>query len=108
MLLQWTSLNYSNPQAQWGKKANKYLYTALSNVTTYTQSEMCGPPASESGWADPGMLHQALLTNLEPSTRYHYRVGDPVSNSRHSRACSQAVVDTSMRLSPCPPSNGLL
>ena len=79
MLMQWTSLDFRDPQAQWGIHSKQHIYTAPSNVTKYTQGEMCGPPANASGWSDPGVLHRALLTGLKPSTRYFYRVGDPVS-----------------------------
>ena len=78
--MQWTSLDHWDPQAQWGVHSKEYIYTAPSNVTSYTRAEMCGPPANATGWSDPGLLHKALLTGLAPSTRYYYIVGDPVSS----------------------------
>ena len=48
------------------------------SFTTYTQLQMCGAPANGSGWVDPGFLNFAAMTDLLPSTRYYYSVGDPV------------------------------
>jgi hypothetical protein len=37
---------------------------------------MCGAPANATGFIDPGMMHNALLDGLTPSTRYYYVYGD--------------------------------
>ena len=39
---------------------------------------MCGPPATMAGWLEPGLLHRALLTDLQPDTEYWYKYGDEV------------------------------
>lgn len=41
---------------------------------------MCGAAASSYGWIDPGTMNNVILTNLTPSTMYHYSYGDPVSD----------------------------
>jgi len=37
---------------------------------------LCGAPANSSGYKDPGEIHSAVLTNLNPDTRYYYQYGD--------------------------------
>ena len=40
---------------------------------------MCGEPANSHGWKEPGFLQTAVLTDLEPSTKYYYRYGSDES-----------------------------
>ena len=88
MLLQWATLNRSEPQVRWGLQPGIDEWTVASNVSTYARGDMCGAPANASGWSDPGLLHQALLTGLQPGTRYYYIVGDPVSFCTSGLSCS--------------------
>ena len=37
---------------------------------------MCGSPAIDFGYRDPGLLHKAKLTGLEPGLTYYYSCGD--------------------------------
>ena len=37
---------------------------------------MCGSPATDFGWRDPGFLHTAILRKLTPGTKYFYRYGN--------------------------------
>ena len=37
---------------------------------------MCGSPATDFGYRDPGLLHVAKLTGLKPGLRYYYICGD--------------------------------
>ncbi|KAH9290758.1 hypothetical protein KI387_034875, partial [Taxus chinensis] len=51
-----------------------------SNVTTFTQADMCGDhffpsPAKDFGWHDPGYIHTASMKGLLPSLKYVYRYG---------------------------------
>ncbi|XP_057849694.2 probable inactive purple acid phosphatase 27 [Cryptomeria japonica] len=51
-----------------------------SNVTTFTQADMCGSllvpsPAKDFGWHDPGYIHTALMNGLLPSSNYVYKYG---------------------------------
>ncbi len=47
---------------------------------------MCGPPASEDGWVEPGTLHVATLTGLKPDTVYFYQYGQVLSLVPTSRS----------------------
>lgn len=75
MLVQWTTKNASMPVAMWGTSADNLSNTVAAMSKTYNQSDMCGAPAATDGWVDPGMLHVAKLTGLQPSTRYYYQYG---------------------------------
>ncbi|KAG9148553.1 hypothetical protein Leryth_023929 [Lithospermum erythrorhizon] len=50
-----------------------------SKVTTFSQKDMCGTitpsPARDFGWHDPGFIHSAVMTGLEPSTTFTYTYG---------------------------------
>ena len=37
---------------------------------------MCGSPAIDFGYRDPGLLHQAKPTGLQPGLTYYYMCGD--------------------------------
>ncbi|XP_024028054.1 probable inactive purple acid phosphatase 27 isoform X2 [Morus notabilis] len=55
--------------------------TQTSQVTTFTQNDMCksalivSSPAKDFGWHDPGFIHSAVMTGLKPSTTFTYRYG---------------------------------
>ena len=51
------------------------LLSAKAISTTYHADELCGFPANSIGFREPGYIHNALLTGLEPSTFYYYRFG---------------------------------
>ncbi|XP_020114415.1 probable inactive purple acid phosphatase 27 isoform X2 [Ananas comosus] len=75
MRLTWVSGD-SNPQlVQYGEGK-----TATSQVATFTQADMCSSsllpsPAKDFGWHDPGYIHSAVMTGLQPSQTYYYRYG---------------------------------
>lgn len=86
MLVQFTTRNAAQPVAQYGGARGALAFMVPARTATYTADDMCGGPATGEGFLDPGMLHTALLTGLEPGERYWYRVGDAVS-WRGGRAC---------------------
>ncbi|KAM7512382.1 hypothetical protein LguiB_011257 [Lonicera macranthoides] len=52
----------------------------VSQVSTFTQNDMCrtkllDSPAKDFGWHDPGFIHTAVMTGLQPSTKFSYRYG---------------------------------
>ena len=40
---------------------NLYCQLMQANSSTYTAGDMCGPPAIDFGYMDPGMLHMATI-----------------------------------------------
>ncbi|OAY84903.1 putative inactive purple acid phosphatase 24 [Ananas comosus] len=75
MRLTWVSGDNNPQQVQYGEGK-----TATSQVTTFTQADMCSSsllpsPAKDFGWHDPGYIHSAVMTGLQPSQTYYYRYG---------------------------------
>ncbi|KAL2329298.1 hypothetical protein Fmac_022725 [Flemingia macrophylla] len=75
MRLTWVSGDKEPQQIQYenGK-------TATSEVTTFSQDDMCSTlalpsPAKDFGWHDPGYIHSALMTGLKPLSTFSYRYG---------------------------------
>lgn len=64
------------------KKPQQVLYagkSVTSTVTTFTREDMCSSilksPAKDFGWHNPGYIHSAVMTGLEPSRNFSYRYG---------------------------------
>jgi len=76
MILTWSSLNYNNPIVKVGTQSGIYTSSYPANSNTFTQEQMCGGNAAGYGWRDPGLIHSALISNLNPSTTYYYIFGD--------------------------------
>ncbi|KAL4458159.1 hypothetical protein ABPG75_013024 [Micractinium tetrahymenae] len=79
MLVQFTTHDAAQPVAQYGRAPRALAFTVPARTATYGAADMCGGPASGEGFLDPGWLHTALLTGLEPGQQYWYRVGDAKS-----------------------------
>ncbi|XP_019185812.1 PREDICTED: nucleotide pyrophosphatase/phosphodiesterase-like [Ipomoea nil] len=78
MRVTWVSGDKTPQQLQYANgKSQK------SVVTTFTQDQMCSAvlksPAKDFGWHDPGYVHSAIMTGLEPSTTYTYTYGSDSS-----------------------------
>nr|CAB3474537.1 unnamed protein product [Digitaria exilis] len=81
MRLTWVSGDGRPQQVQYG--AGKFV---ASQVSTFTQKDMCGipglpSPAKDFGWHDPGYIHSAVMTGLQPSQSYTYRYGRDYAES---------------------------
>ncbi|CAL4946992.1 unnamed protein product [Urochloa decumbens] len=75
MRLTWVSGDGNPQQVQYGDGKS-----SASEVSTFTQDDMCSiavlpSPAKDFGWHDPGYIHSALMTGLQPSQSYSYRYG---------------------------------
>ncbi|KAK8950263.1 putative inactive purple acid phosphatase 24 [Platanthera guangdongensis] len=72
MKLTWVSGDGSAQQVQYADGRN-----STSLVTTFTQHDMCSDlsPAKDFGWHDPGYIHSAIMTGLQPSSSYFYKYG---------------------------------
>ena len=65
----WVTLAQNETTVQYGLSPDALSSTVTGGINTYTQA----------GWI--GSIHKAILTDLAPATRYHYRVGSPSRNS---------------------------
>ncbi|XP_077219257.1 nucleotide pyrophosphatase/phosphodiesterase-like [Tasmannia lanceolata] len=74
MRLTWVSGDATPQQIQYGDGKSE-----TSQVSTFTQKDMCDSglpsPAKDFGWHDPGYIHSAVMTGLQPSTTYSYKYG---------------------------------
>ncbi|KAJ3675211.1 hypothetical protein LUZ60_004253 [Juncus effusus] len=84
MRLTWVSGDDRPQEVKYGSE----LKSVRSNVSTFTRDDMCNPvvvpiihyiifdsPAWDYGWHDPGYIHSAIMTGLEPYHKYSYRYG---------------------------------
>ena len=78
MLIQWTTKSSTAPEVKWGLSSGNYSASAAGSSITYSRGGMCGGPAAAEGWMDPGLLHQAVMTDQIPGQRYYYMYGDEV------------------------------
>ena len=77
MTLTWVSGQVGTPKVMWtAPEAGAEGYQKEANTSTYTAKDMCGSPATDFGYRDPGMIHQVVLDNLSPGQRYQYKFGD--------------------------------
>ncbi|XP_009765790.1 probable inactive purple acid phosphatase 27 [Nicotiana sylvestris] len=74
MRVTWVSGDRAPQQLQYGNGKS-----VPSKVSTFTQKDMCSAfpksPAKDFGWHDPGFIHSAVMTGLNPSTTYSYTYG---------------------------------
>ena len=86
MRVSWVSnTQYPTPVVQWSSNmAMTWAQNASGTTDTYTADDMCNAPANVSaafgmetqgGFIDPGFLHTAVMTGLNPGKRYYYRYG---------------------------------
>ncbi|GMH34491.1 hypothetical protein BSKO_02325 [Bryopsis sp. KO-2023] len=76
MLIQWTTKDRGSPRAMWGAESNEYTHSVEGGTVTYSKEDLCGAPATEEGWMEPGVFHRALMTDLKPGKTYYYKYGD--------------------------------
>ncbi|KAF5189822.1 Purple acid phosphatase [Thalictrum thalictroides] len=83
MKLTWVSGDNNPQQVQYGDGKSQ-----TSQVATFTQNDMCSgdiaSPAKDFGWHDPGYIHSAVMTGLQPSSKFSYRYGRIETHHMHS------------------------
>ncbi|KAK1552177.1 hypothetical protein Q3G72_011887 [Acer saccharum] len=74
MRLRWVSGDNEPQQVQYGDGKSE-----TSQVSTFSKDDMCNStivsPAVDFGWHDPGYIHTAVMTGLDPSSISYYRYG---------------------------------
>ena len=78
MVVQWTSRSSVQPTVRYGSAPGQLQYVVPATTVSYTRDDLCGAPANAEGFVDPGSLHTAVMTGLEPGSRVFYTVGDQV------------------------------
>jgi hypothetical protein len=76
MSVSWVCGAVSNPQVKWGISPGKYSSSSKATWSTYKASDLCGTPAIDLGWQEPGWIIVANITDLSPGVTYYYIVGD--------------------------------
>ncbi|OMO75881.1 hypothetical protein COLO4_25836 [Corchorus olitorius] len=74
MRLTWISGNNEPQQVKYGDGKSE-----TSHVSTFSADDMCSSvipsPAKDFGWHDPGYIHTAVMTGLQPSSPFSYKYG---------------------------------
>jgi hypothetical protein len=102
MIVVWVTKNSSNPQVKWGTASGGYTHILDADSSSYSASDMCGSPAIDFGYRDPGLLHKAKLSGLQPGLTYYYVCGDQQfgwSQEFSFRAAMPAFFETTTRVS---------
>ena len=94
MSIQWSTRDAGRPEVRWGTEAGHFTASSQGSSVTYTREDLCDAPATTTGWIDPGFTNNAIMTGLQPGTRYYYAYGDEVGR------CCRALVS--------PPSASIL
>ncbi|BDA47385.1 probable inactive purple acid phosphatase 27 [Coccomyxa sp. Obi] len=76
VLVQWSTRDVGVPTVIYGTDSGKLLQVAIGSTTSYKATDMCGIPANDTGFLDPGTLNYVKLTDLKPDTTYYYVYGD--------------------------------
>lgn len=70
-----------SPLVQYGVDPSTMSVVKGNISKTYTAADMCAEPAGDvNAFVDPGYIHDVLLTNLKPGTRYYYSYGSEKVN----------------------------
>ena len=72
------SIQYTgdSPVVWYGTSKDKLSMQADATTKTYKREDMCAFPANSIvAFRDPGLIHDALLTGLQPGVTYYYSFG---------------------------------
>lgn len=76
MRVQWTARHPYTPVVFYGLTPTNLKYTATGTWRTYSNKDMCSPPANlTTFFLHPGYLYDVLLTSLKENTQYYYKCG---------------------------------
>jgi len=90
MRVSWSLLSLdkgAGSRVEWGLTSGAYSSYMTGTASTYTKSDLCGPPATTHGWITAPIFYSAVLTALPtPGTRVFYRVGSESSGFSDERS----------------------
>ena len=85
--LLWNSYNSKKPVLKWGVLSESYSHTNYANTDTISADQMCGPPATTTGFRDYGLIHtsvfdftQLRLEDATEKTKIYYIFGDEATS----------------------------
>lgn len=76
MTITWVTRDADSPTVMWGTESGNYSDNIKAVTMTYTSTDMCGSPATDFGFRDPGKIHTAVMSDLIPGEKYYYVFGD--------------------------------
>lgn len=78
MRVMWvTGYSSNNPAfVEWGLLSANLTFSAAATTSSYSASDLCDSPGNSSGWLSPGLIHDAIMSNLTSQTAYFYRYGN--------------------------------
>uniref|UniRef100_A0A2P2KD04 Purple acid phosphatase n=3 Tax=Rhizophora mucronata TaxID=61149 RepID=A0A2P2KD04_RHIMU len=85
MTVTWTSgynIDEAVPFVAWGHVGETPKLSPAGTLT-FGRNSMCGSPARNVGWRDPGFIHTSFLKNLWPNVIYSYQIGHILPNGSH-------------------------
>ena len=91
ILVQWTTRDSGTPTVSYGTESGNYNLSASGTSHTYNASDLCGSPANDTAYVNPGSLHIVKLKGLEYSTEYFYIFGDAVRHLHLSAASHNSL-----------------
>jgi len=81
MRISWEAKNFdANARVKLGTVSRIYTKSIVATTpTTYSRSDLCGPPATTHGFYTPPYFYSAIISSLTPGRTYYYVVGSESS-----------------------------
>jgi len=76
MRVTWTSGRSRTPQYVYvGTASGRFSRRVPARAHRYTPEDMCGSPAKDYGWREPGWIYTAVVDRLVPGRQYYFKFG---------------------------------
>lgn len=89
--ISWNGAEGGRPAVRWSLKNATTDNIVPATTDHIAATDMCGEPASHSGWSDPGAFYSAIVTGLPYATAIEYAVGDLDVSPSDSRRWTSLV-----------------
>ncbi|KAF1744001.1 hypothetical protein MXB_5311 [Myxobolus squamalis] len=77
----WVSGSSLKPFVKYGKSFLNLNMMESGTSSTYTEDDMCEPPATTFGYIAPGFIHTVVIKNLEKDMTYFYKCANSKTES---------------------------